>query len=272
MILETFDRFARGTLIVTLNSFPAASSAVVVGASRGIGLALVKALMQSSQFEKVVACSRHPSDSTELAALVERWTGGLELQPVDLAAPDSIEALAAWLKAEALAPALVLNVSGLLHDGSVVQPEKRLEDLDPNALERVFAVNALGPALVMRHLLPLMRCEGKAVLAVMSARVGSISDNRLGGWYAYRASKAALNQFMKTASIEAARRYRNVILTALHPGTTDTALSAPFQAKVPEGKLFSTEFVAEHLLEVIERLGPEDSGSFRAWDDSEIPW
>jgi NAD(P)-dependent dehydrogenase (short-subunit alcohol dehydrogenase family) len=139
-------------------------------------------------------------------------------------------------------------------------------------LSGCFAVNALGPALVMRHLLPLMRREGKAVLAVMSARVGSIGDNRLGGWYAYRASKAALNQFMKTASIEAARRYRNVIVLALHPGTTDTGLSAPFQANVPEGKLFSSAFVAERLLEVIEQTGPDDSGSFRAWDDSEIPW
>jgi NAD(P)-dependent dehydrogenase (short-subunit alcohol dehydrogenase family) len=255
-----------------MNRFPKGSTAVVVGASGGIGLAATRALLGGDRFERVIGCARRPQDCAALQGLLESARSRLRLRSVDLSAADSIAALGQWLKSERLAPSLVLNAAGVLHDGEELQPEKRLEDLDPVSLERVFAVNALGPAMLVRHLLPLMPREGKAVLAVISARVGSIGDNRLGGWYAYRASKSALNQFIKTASIEARRRYRNVILLALHPGTTDTGLSAPFQANVPEGQLFSSAFAAERLLEVIEQSGPDDSGGFRAWDGSEIPW
>lgn len=255
-----------------MRSFAKGSSAVVVGASGGIGLALTRALLESDRFECVVGCARRPQDSAALQGLVESAQGRLILRPMDLSDPETIATLVDWLKAERLAPSLVFNAAGVLHDGARVQPEKRLEDLDASSLARIFAVNALGPALLIRHLLPLMRREDKAVLAMLSARVGSIGDNRLGGWYAYRASKSALNQFLKTASIEARRRFRNVIMLALHPGTTDTALSAPFQANVPEGKLFSSDFAAERLLAVIDQAGLDDSGGFRAWDGSEIPW
>lgn len=255
-----------------LESFPTGGCALVIGASRGIGLALAEALIDSPAFDTVVATCRQPGRAEALTALAARYSGKLEVVPLDVTDPASFEALAERLRADRLAPGLVLNVAGLLHDGERIQPEKRLEDIDFDAMQRVFAVNTLGPALAMKHLLPLMARRDKAVLAVLSARVGSIGDNRLGGWYAYRASKSALNQVMKTASVEARRRFRNVILTALHPGTTDTDLSAPFQANVPEGKLFTPAFVAEKLLTVIDQLGEEDSGGFRAWDGSSIQW
>jgi NAD(P)-dependent dehydrogenase (short-subunit alcohol dehydrogenase family) len=144
--------------------------------------------------------------------------------------------------------------------------------LDAAVMQRVFAVNAFGPALMLRHFHPLLASDGKAVFAAISARVGSIADNRIGGWYSYRASKAALNQFLRTASIEFGRRHKNAIVAALHPGTTDTGLSKPFQANVPDEQLFSVEKTVGYLLSVIDRLSPDDSGGFFAWDGQPIEW
>ena len=254
-----------------LSSLPASFAAVVHGASRGIGLALVERLLATSSVEHVIATARNP-DSEPLAALAERSGDRLRRLPMDVTSAGAVAQAAARLREQAVRPHLVLNVVGLLHDADRVQPEKRLEDLDAEVLQRVYAVNTIGPALVLRHFLPLMANDGKAVFAALSARVGSISDNRLGGWYAYRSSKAALNQLMKTASIEARRRYRNVVLASLHPGTTDTDLSAPFQSNVPAEKLFDAHFVAERLLAVIDGLNTEDSGGFFAWDGQAVPY
>ncbi len=254
------------------NDFPVNAVAVVQGASRGIGLALVEALSTDPRFATIVACCRTPSAAVDLNGLAKQADGKVRVRAVDVTCEDSVRALGEFLDEAGLAPSLVLNVSGLLHDGDQLQPEKRLEDLKLAQLERVFAVNALGPALVLRELLPRMARTDKAVFAAFSARVGSISDNRLGGWYAYRASKAALNQLMRTAAIEARRRFKNVVLAALHPGTTDTGLSRPFQANVPEGKLFSPAFVAERLLAVIEQVQIDDSGQFFAWNGERIDW
>ncbi|NDY96514.1 SDR family NAD(P)-dependent oxidoreductase [Wenzhouxiangella limi] len=255
-----------------LNSFPKPSTALVIGASGGIGLALVRQLLDSDGVGQVVACARSPDRSESLNTLSERHGQRLDLVALDVTCPQTIAATAERLKQARLRPQLVLNAAGLLHDDDGLAPEKRLEDLDLESLHRVFAVNALGPALCLRHFLPLMSRDGKAVFAALSARVGSIGDNRLGGWYAYRSSKAALNQLLRTASIEARRRFANVIIAALHPGTTDTGLSAPFQANVPDDKLFSPEFVAERLLKVIDGLDNDDSGGFFAWDGQSIPW
>jgi len=255
-----------------LDSFPQAFSAVVQGASRGIGLALVAALLENDRVDQVIACARQPSSCEALAALAERHGARLHTQALDITIPDQVAALAQMLQSAGIRPHLVINVSGLLHQGADVMPEKRLEDIDFDAMQQVFAVNTLGPAMLCRHLLPLMAGEGKAAFLALSARVGSISDNRLGGWYAYRSSKAALNQVLKTASIEARRRYKNVLVAALHPGTTDTDLSRPFQANVPPDKLFTTAFVARRLLAVIDRLELEDSGGFFAWDGAKIPY
>ncbi|MCA1779128.1 MAG: SDR family NAD(P)-dependent oxidoreductase [Xanthomonadaceae bacterium] len=256
-----------------LNTFPRTFTAVVAGSSRGIGLALVRELLASDRVELVIACARATGDSVGLQALGEQYGARLERFEVDMTRASTIAGAAERLKAARIRPHLVLNVAGLLHDEAVgLTPEKRLEDIDPAALERVFAVNTVGPAMMLRHFLPLMSRDGKAVFAALSARVGSISDNRLGGWYAYRSSKAALNQMLKTASIEARRRFSNLIIAALHPGTTDTDLSAPFQANVPNGKLFTQQFVAQRLLAVIDGLSSDDSGGFFAWDGQVVPW
>lgn len=255
-----------------LHSFPSPISAVVQGSSRGIGLALVEALLEQEGVGQVIACARRPQDSVGLAELAGRFGSRLQLQALDITVADQIAALAADLRRQQIRPQLVINVAGLLHDGAELMPEKRLEDIEFERMQRVFAVNTLGPAQLLRHLLPIMSNQGKAAFVVLSARVGSIADNRLGGWYAYRASKAALNQIVKTAAIEAQRRFRNVVLAALHPGTTDTRLSKPFQANVPPERLFSPRFVAEQLLQRIDELSLEQSGGFFAWDGQEIPW
>jgi len=252
-------------------SFHDRSTAIVIGASGGIGLALTERLLTDARFERVIACCRSPAASAELQRLASDEPA-LELASVDATRAETISALGQTLKDRDIHPNLVIYSAGLLHRDESFQPEKRLENIDADALHEVFAVNAFGPALVFKTLLPLMARRQPSVMAAISARVGSIEDNRLGGWYAYRASKAALNQIMRTTSIEARRRFKSCILACLHPGTTDTGLSKPFQANVPEGKLFSTGFVAERLLDIIDGLGIEDSGSFLAWDGKRIPW
>ncbi|PKL95658.1 MAG: cell-cell signaling protein [Gammaproteobacteria bacterium HGW-Gammaproteobacteria-8] len=251
-----------------LQSFPEASTALIQGASRGIGLGLVEALLECPRFERVIATCRDPGAAVELQA---RACARLQIEQLDVTQPDAIDALAARLSGQGVRLNLVINAAGLLH-GAGVAPEKKLEDLDLTALQRVFAVNAYGPALLLKALRPLLAREGKSVFAAISAWVGSIGDNRLGGWYAYRASKSALNQLMKTASIELKRRNRKLVVACLHPGTTDTALSQPFQANVPEHKLFPVSRTSAYLLEVIDGLNEDDSGGFFAWDGAPIEW
>lgn len=167
---------------------------------------------------------------------------------------------------------LVINVAGVLHDGTGLAPEKKLADVDPVHLRRAFDVNAVGPLLVAKHFLPFLRHDERSVLANVSARVGSVGDNRAGGWYGYRTSKAAQNMFTRNLSIELARRAPNAIVVALHPGTVDTELSRPFQRSVAQERLFAPERAARQLLEVLEGLRRGDSGSFLAWDGSPVPW
>jgi NAD(P)-dependent dehydrogenase (short-subunit alcohol dehydrogenase family) len=168
---------------------------------------------------------------------------------------------------------LIVNCAGVLHGGPAqLAPEKRLADVRPEALAASFAVNAFGPLLVAKHFERLLAHRDRAVFASISARVGSIGDNRLGGWYAYRGAKAAQNMFTRTLAIEWARSRRNLVCVALHPGTTDTDLSRPFQANVAPDRLFGPGRTVRQLLAVIDRLTPADTGRFYAWDGSEIPW
>ena len=164
-----------------------------------------------------------------------------------------------------------MNSSGLLHSDQV-SPEKALEHISLPSMQQVFAVNAYGPILLAQALMPWLKTRRRVVFASLSARVGSIADNRLGGWYSYRASKAAQNQLLKTFAIELARRNPEAVVLALHPGTTDTALSRPFQASVAQEKLFTPAFVAEQLLRQITQATPRDTGSFIAWDGQRIAW
>lgn len=224
--------------------------AVVIGASGGIGGALADALE-----EEGVAVTR----------FARSMTGDAHL---DLEDEASIASAAARI-AKGPAPDLVIVATGLLHD-TEHGPEKAIDQLDPAWLARNFAVNAIGPALVAKHLLPLMPRTGKTLFAALSARVGSISDNRMGGWYGYRASKAALNQFIRTLSVEHKRRNDRSIIVALHPGTVDTALSKPFQGHVRPGGLFAPDRAAVQLLDVIDGLKAPDSGKLFDWEGKEV--
>lgn len=164
---------------------------------------------------------------------------------------------------------LIFVALGLLHDGDL-QPEKSLRDLSADNFQRIFEANMIAPALIAKHFLPKISRTNKAIFAALSARVGSISDNRLGGWYAYRASKAALNMILKNAALETARRNKNAVILGLHPGTVDSGLSKPFQSHVPTGKLFTPEYSAEKMTYVMLNRTAIDSGKCFDWDNKEI--
>jgi NAD(P)-dependent dehydrogenase (short-subunit alcohol dehydrogenase family) len=255
-----------------LTSFPDGSRVLVQGASRGIGLEFVRQLLAEPCCGRIFAACRRPDEARDLAGLAAAGPR-LRVVALDVADEASIEAAARGVAAETDRLHLVVNCGGVLHGGAAaLAPEKRLADVRPAALAASFAVNAFGPLLVARHFERLLAHRERAVFASISARVGSIGDNRLGGWYAYRGAKAAQNMFTRTLAIEWARSKRNVVAVALHPGTTDTDLSRPFQGNVSPGKLFPPERTVRQLLGVIDRLTPADSGRFLAWDGSEIPW
>lgn len=185
---------------------------------------------------------------------------------VDPTVEAEVEAAAA-----ALPPVLtaVFVTTGMLHDARQ-RPERSMRELDPTKLARSFLINTIAPALVAKHVLPRLPRERRAVFAVLGARVGSIGDNRTGGWHGYRASKAALVMLVKTLSIELRRTHPLAICVALHPGTVDTAMSKPFQGNVAPEKLFTPAFAAERLIAVADTLTPADSGGHFAWDGARI--
>jgi NAD(P)-dependent dehydrogenase (short-subunit alcohol dehydrogenase family) len=244
-----------------LKSFGHDINVLVIGASGAIGSAFVGHLSSDPSVSSVLALSRTP---------VVVGSRKVTTAKIDLTDPASIAS--AIERAKSFAPLdLVLVASGLLHAGDV-QPEKSLQQLQYPAMSALFATNTIGPSVIMAGLLPLMRRDQKSVFAVISARVGSISDNRLGGWVSYRASKAALNMVIKTFSIELARKNPNSILVALQPGTVDSPLSAPFNSRVPAEKLFSPESAAANLLAVLDRLEPGDTGGFFDWTGTNVPY
>jgi len=165
----------------------------------------------------------------------------------------------------------VFICNGLLHSANLA-PEKRLEDIDADNLLSVLQANTIVPMLWLANLAPLLKSKTQCCIAIFSARIGSIEDNRSGGWYAYRASKAALNMLVKTASIEYRRRAGNVKLIAFHPGTTDTALSKPFLASVPKDRVFTAEFVSDSLLQILDRLERDTTAEFLDWAGKPVSW
>jgi NAD(P)-dependent dehydrogenase (short-subunit alcohol dehydrogenase family) len=219
---------------------------VVIGATGGVGAAVADAL--EARGEPVLRLSRRSTppldllDEASIAAAAERAGQGLRL---------------------------VFDATGFLHDERF-QPEKSLRQLDPAHLAHAYALNAIGPALLMKHFLPRLAREGRAVFATLSARVGSIGDNRMGGWHAYRASKAALNQLVRTAAVEAARTRPGQIVVALHPGTVATGLSAPFSKSGLEVQ--GPAQAAARLLEVLDRLTPAETGGFFDHKGEAIPY
>ena len=247
---------------IRLASFGRPMQVAIIGASGAIGRALTEFLAARDEVGRIFACSRSG-----------RVPGHAKVvhQPLDLEDEASIAGAAAAAARTSGELDLVLVATGILHDGGLV-PEKTWRALDAAALERAFRVNAIGPALVAKHFLPLLAHQRKSAFAALSARVGSIADNRLGGWHAYRASKAALNQLIRTLAIELARRNPHALCVALHPGTVDTGLSAPFQSAVPADKLFTPAFAATRLLAVLDNLRAQDSGELFAWDGQAIPF
>lgn len=243
-----------------LSSFRGDLRAAVVGANGGVGRALVTRLADCPNVASVHAFSRSAMNWSN-----DKVTAG----KLDLEDERSISSAAETASRDGPLD-LVIVATGILWIENSVRPEKAMKELDPATLATVFAVNTIGPALVAKHFLPTLRKDSKTTFAALSARVGSIGDNRLGGWYAYRASKSALNMLLRTLSIEHARLWPDSVVAGLHPGTVDTSLSRPFTGRTPKDKLFSADQSAGYLLNVIDGLVPDDSGSVFAWDGSRI--
>jgi NAD(P)-dependent dehydrogenase (short-subunit alcohol dehydrogenase family) len=273
-----------------VNSLPLGYRALVIGASGAIGGALCQALATRPGCGGVLGLSRSapplwlgpwagPASLDEPGQVPHRpdrpdrpdRPGTLRIDVTDeasvAAAATALQPLGPW-------SLLVVATGALQFDGPVpVRPEKRLADIDPAALAAGFALNAVGPALVIKHFHGQLPLHERALLAVLSARVGSIGDNRKGGWYGYRAAKAALNMLLRTAAIEVARRRPQAVLVALHPGTVRSALTAPIIGSGPEAEATTPEAAAQNLLAVLDALPAEGaSGSFRAWDGQSVPW
>ena len=236
--------------MVKLNSLDPEGVAVVFGSSGGIGKGIVSALSDSNHFGSVIGFSRRGSF------------------PIDFKDEVTIER-AAETVAKVGKIRLAVDATGFLHDEHNY-PEKSWRDLNTRNLAHSFLVNAIGPALIIKHFLPRMPRSGKSVFATLSARVGSIGDNHLGGWYGYRASKAALNQIVRSASIELARRSPDAICVALHPGTVDTPLSTPFAKSQLDIKTPAAAVV--NLLRVLDTLNKNNNGGFFDCNGKSVPW
>lgn len=239
-----------------------AYSAIIIGGSGAIATALRHNLMQDADCQRIYVFSRHPPagdlpDNIIWQTLEYTQSAIASVLADNLANTQPVEK--------------VFICNGRLHD-SDLQPEKRLEQFNAEDGQSIIHSNALVPMLWVQALLPYLKQAQNCQLVVFSARVGSISDNHLGGWYSYRASKAALNMLLKTAAIEYQRRAPNVSIIAFHPGTTDTPLSRPFQKNVPAEKLLTPEFVAEHLLAILDELPASDTLRFIDWQGENIEW
>ena len=241
---------------------------LIQGGGRGIGMALAQRALAAGA-TRLFITARDPLAAPAHALLAQ--DDRVTFLPLDVTDEASITAASARIADTVPRLDRVICTAGMLQQGDI-RPEKRVADLKQANLLHLYQVNALGPVLLARELWPLLKGDHRLHFAAISARVGSISDNQLGGWYAYRASKAALNQLMRTLSIELARDNPHGCVATLHPGTVDTGLSKPFQGGVPTGKLFTAEYAAGCLWQVLDRLGPEDTGLFHAWDGSVIPY
>ncbi|MFM9880272.1 MAG: SDR family NAD(P)-dependent oxidoreductase [Burkholderiaceae bacterium] len=235
-------------------NLPPAGLTLVLGAGGGLGSALVEALQSANQ--PVMGLGRHSQPALDY------------LQPASIV--QAAAHVQSWCAGRGTFLQQLIVASGYLHGPAALMPERRLADIDPAYLQQVFAINTIGPALVMKHFLPLLPRQGRCLAAFVSAKVGSIGDNALGGWYGYRASKAALNQLVKTAAIELTRHNRQSLCVALHPGTVSTALSQPF-AKTAL-RVRPPAQAAEELLGVLSRLDEQATGGFYDYQGQNLPW
>lgn len=248
---------------------------LIVGANQGIGLGFVQRLLNQDTalfppLTQLYATHRN-AVTPALAQLAVTHADRLHLLPMDVTDEAQIVQGIGQIQQQVRHLHLVVYCVGLLHDDQL-QPEKSVQQLESAQLLRYFQVNSIGAALLAKHLLPLLKHGDRSVFASISAKVGSIGDNQLGGWYGYRASKAALNMLMRTVAIEYSRKSPKTIVVLLHPGTTDTQLSQPFQRNVAPEKLFSVDRTVNQLLTVLQGLQPTDSGHFFSWDGTCLPW
>ena len=246
-----------------LVSFGKGLNVTVFGATGGIGKALTHNLSENKNTERVFAISRSPNKQNNHKVT--------SLQ-ADIENENDIKRVADYLRSNVGELHMVLVATGVLHVRDKIKPEKSWRAIDANSLETIFRINAFGPALIAKHFLPLLARKRKSIFAALSARVGSIEDNHLGGWYAYRGSKAALNMLIRTLSIELNRLNPHAICVGLHPGTVNTSLSKPYQGSVPKKDLFSAQHSAGYLLNVVNNLQKEHSGRIFAWDGKPIPF
>ena len=243
-------------------------NALVVGGGQGIGLGFVKQLLGSSDTTHVYATYRRLESATELLAIED---SRLRVIQMDITDEAQIAQTIQQIQVESPMLHYIINSAGVLHEDEM-QPEKSLRHINAEQLLRYFQVNSIGAMLLFKYAQPLLKHGDRSIFATISAKVGSIGDNQVGGWYGYRASKSALNMFIKNTSIEYKRTTPNAIVVALHPGTTATRLSQPFQKNVPPEKLFSVDRTVSQLLTVINGLESKDSGEFFSWDGSQLPW
>lgn len=241
-----------------LNSFQNDISVVVIGGSGGIGEAITKQLIKQNSVSTIYCFSRSNVDFNHSKVIVDH---------IDLSKEETIQRARETIQGNI---DIIINATGVLHS-DIIQPEKSLRNLNMQMMQEVFLINTFGNALLLKHFTQLLPKNSKSVFASLSARVGSINDNQLGGWYSYRASKAALNMLIKTTSIEIARRYKQAAIIGLHPGTVETELSEPFRNNIHHD-VFSTDQSARYLLNVINDVSNEDSGKVFAWNGEEIPY
>ena len=236
----------------------------IFGASGAIGKAFSDHFMELFPAASLIAVGR----TRPLISGFERADGVVCLGGLDLTDEASIQTVCETVVAGGM-PDIVVIATGILHEEGVF-PERSVKDLQQRQLAHVLAVNLIGPSLIMKYLLPHAPRKGAFHMGLLSARVGSISDNQLGGWYSYRASKAGLNMMIKGAAIELKRRNREAVLVGLHPGTVESGLSEPFKRNVPEGKLFSPNHSAQCLVQVLLSRSPDQSGLCFDWAGKEI--
>lgn len=239
---------------------------MVIGASGGIGSALLRQLVASQRHQDIFAVSR---------ALPDEPLIGVTYVQVDSQEEAEVASFCSQLLSYNVQFSHISCCIGVLqgeHAGTMLKAEKRLEDISSQQLQTYFTINTILPALWLKHCQKLLSGAEPACMVFLSARVGSISDNHLGGWYGYRASKAALNMMIKTAQVELQRRSARVSLLCYHPGTVDTPLSKPFQANVAKDKLFTAEFTANCLLAILPTLNPAKAPYYLDWQGNTIHW
>lgn len=247
---------------------PQILNVAIAGASGGIGAAIID-ILSARDDVAVIHATYHRSPAGSAVGSIGNYAGSADIRWTAMDASDDAS-VAAWVESLGAIDWLI-NCVGMLHT-QTHSPEKSVRQVDADHFAETMRINCLPSLLLGKYARPALKDSPKGVFAALSARVGSISDNRLGGWYSYRASKAALNMSLKCLAIEWERNTKNVRVVALHPGTTDSRLSKPFQKNVPDGKLFSAEKTARLLIEQIENLHDKPSGRFIAYDAEEIPW